>query len=150
MTARRLAAATLLLAACGVRTRPLPPERVQPEPPSQVVAKAGPEGIHLTWRRPTRYSGGKHMRDLGHFDVERATGGSPFARVATVDVSDQVRFRQEKAFDWTDTAVVAGETYTYRVIAVTLDDYHSAPGGPVTVDYHPAPVPAAPAKRPAR
>jgi hypothetical protein len=132
----RAVSALVLLAACGVRTRPLPPELVQPQPPTQLVATSVPEGIRLAWRRPSSYSGGQHMRDLGRFDVERAPGtdGGTFAPVAVVEVTDQFRFRQEKTFDWTDTDTEVGATYRYRVIAVTLDDYRSAPGGPVTVE----------------
>jgi hypothetical protein len=146
MTRRRFVGALVVLAACGVRRRPLPPELVQPAPPSQLVGASVPEGIRLTWRRPSSYTGGKPMRDLGHFDIERADGadGIVFTHAATVAVTDQLRFRQEKTFDWTDTTATVGSTYRYRVIAVTLDDYHSAPGGPVTIEHRPAPTPKAP------
>ena len=139
----------MLLVACGVRTRPLPPELVQPKPPTQLVAKSAPDGIRLAWRRPTTYSGGQHMRDLAHFDVERApgTGDDAFASVGIIEVTDQLRFRQEKTFEWTDTGAEVGSTYRYRVIAVTLDDYRSVPGGPVTIEHRA--VAAAPPERPA-
>jgi hypothetical protein len=95
---------------CGVRTRPLPPELVQPEPPTALVASSNVDGVKLTWRRPA-LSGGKHMRDLGGFDVERAVGDSyDFASVTTVLLDDQTRFRQEKLMQWTDTAVEVGQT----------------------------------------
>jgi hypothetical protein len=133
---RWLVLVALAAAACGVRTRPLPPELVQPEPPTALVASSTVDGVRLSWHRPTQYSGGKHMRDLGGFDVERALGDSYyFAPVGTVLLDDQTRFRQEKLMQWTDTAVEVGETYRYRVIAFTTDDYRSVPSAPVTTVY---------------
>jgi len=143
---RWLVALALVTAACGVRTKPLPPELVQPEPPTALVASSNVDGVRLTWRRPSTYSGGKHMRDLGGFDVERAVGDSyDFAKVTTVLLDDQTRFRQEKLVQWTDTAVEIGQTYRYRVIAFTTDDYRSVPSAPVTIVHKKvaAPPPAA-------
>lgn len=131
---RWLVALALVTAACGVRTRPLPRELVQPEPPTALVAASNVDGVKLTWRRPSQYSGGKHMRDLGGVDVERAVGDSyEFAPVTTVLLDDRTRFRQEKLMQWTDTAVEVGQTYRYRVIAFTTDGYRSAPSAPVTI-----------------
>jgi len=129
-----LVAVALAVSACGVRTRPLPPELVQPEPPTALVAGSNVDGVRLTWRRPSSYTGGKHMRDLGGFDVERAVGDSyDFVSVTTVLLDDQTRFRQEKAVQWTDTNVEIGETYRYRVIAFTTDHYRSVASAPVTI-----------------
>ena len=64
--ARGIVALALATAACGVRTRPLPPELVQPEPPTALVASSNVDGVRLTWRRPSQYSGGKHMRVTRH------------------------------------------------------------------------------------
>ena len=144
---------TLVVAACGVKSRPLPPELVQPEPPTSLVAASRADGVRLTWRRPTKYSGGKHMRDLGGFEIDRATGadGLEFGRVGTVELTDQTRFRQERMMEWTDTSAVAGTTYRYRVVAYTVDGDRSTPGGPVTIEHHAVRevTPPAPASRPA-
>ena len=139
---------TLVVAACGVRSRPLPPELVQPEPPANVVASSRPEGVRLTWRRPTKYSGGTHMRDLGGFEIDRADGadGIDFGRVGTLELTDQTRFRQERMIEWIDTSAVAGTTYRYRVVAYTTDGYRSTPGGPVTIE-HRIPREATPSTR---
>lgn len=137
-------AAALAVAACGVRGRPLAPELVQPEPPTALAAKPLAEGVQLTWRRPTKYSGGKHMRDLAGFEIERAAGdGWDFVRVGTVTLTDQTRFQQERTITWVDTSAVAGATYRYRVIATTLDDYRSAPSDPLLFTYQPRPAPPA-------
>lgn len=136
-------AALLAAAACGVRTRPLPPEVVQPEPPTALAATSTVDGVKLTWRRPTKYSGGKHMRDLGGFDVERAVDGD-FVRAGEVILDDQTRFRQERTMQWIDTSATPGTTYRYRVVAYTTDGYRSTPAGPVTIA-HRTPRPDPPA-----
>jgi hypothetical protein len=136
MRGRVVLAVLALTVACGVKGKPLAPELVQPTPPSGLVAKSLTEGIRLTWRRPTEYSGGKHMRDLAGFDVERADGDvATFAKVGTVELTDQTRFQQEKSITWTDTSAVAGTTHRYRVVARTLDGYRSVPSEPVTLEH---------------
>jgi hypothetical protein len=149
-------AATLAVAtACGVRSRPLPPELVQPDPPTDLIAKSIAEGVRLTWRRPTNYSSGKHMRDLAGFEIERATApGFDYAPIGTVTLTDQTRFQQEKSVTWTDADVTVGTTYRYRVIATTLDHYRSVPSEPVTIEHRPGTTatapPAPPSPRPKR
>jgi hypothetical protein len=119
------------------------PELVRPEPPGNLAATPVAEGVRVSWNRPLRYSGGQRMNDLGRFTIERATGeGAPFVPVATVEVPDQERFRKERHLEWTDRDVQPGEHYLYRVTAVTLDGYRSAPAGPVAV------TPAPPATTP--
>jgi hypothetical protein len=149
---RSVLLALCIAAACGTRSRPLPPELVQPEPPTDLVAKSVPDGVRLSWRRPTKYSGGKHMRDLQGFEIERATGADSldFARVGTVELTDQTRFRKEHTGEWTDTSVTPGTTYRYRVVAYTLDGYRSAPGGPLTIDHRVPRAPPEPASTPGR
>jgi hypothetical protein len=144
---RLVLVALLAAVACGVKGRPLPPELVQPESPTALAATSTVDGVKLTWRRPTKYSGGAHMRDLGGFEIERATGADAveFAQVGTVVLDDQTRFRQERSMQWTDTSAVAGTTYRYRVIAYTVDDYRSAPAGPVTIEHRAPKVTSPPA-----
>ena len=143
VVARGIVALALVMAACGTRSRVLPPELVQPEPPTALIAGSNVDGVKLTWHRPTQYSGGQHMRDLGGFDVERAVGDSyDYAKVETVLLDDQTRFRQEKLMQWTDTAVEVGQTYRYRVIAFTTDGYRSVPSAPVTIVHNKVAAPS--------
>ena len=158
MTPRRpllLAAAVLLLGACGRKAPPVAPELVRPEPPENLAAISSPEGVKLSWLRPMRYSGGKRMNDLARFEIERAPGdGSPptFTRVATVEVTDQTRFRKERHIEWIDHDVTPGSRHLYRVHAVTLDGYRSAWAGPIAVRFGPGATesPASPKQEPAR
>jgi hypothetical protein len=141
-----LAALALALAACGHKNRPVAPELVRPEAPEHLAAIATPEGVRLSWLRPLRYSGGQRMNDLGGFVIERAAADAPsFARVGTLELDDQLRFRKERRLEWADKTALPGERYLYRVTAVTLDGYRSAAAGPVAVTYgSPPPTPPTP------
>ena len=145
-------AAVLLLAACGRKASPIAPELARPEPPGDLSAIATPEGVRLGWLRPQRYSGGQRMNDLAGFAVERAPGegATPaFTRIGTLEVQDRTRFRKERHMEWTDRDVTPGVRYLYRVRALTLDGYRSAPAGPIAIRFGPA-APDAPTQEPVR
>ena len=131
-------AAVLVLAACGTKTPPLPPEVVSPREPASLTATSTTGGVQLVFRRPTETTGGKRMNDLGGFQIERSPeDGLHFVQIGDFQLSDEQRFRQDRRLEWTDATAVPGETYRYRVIAYTLDGYHSEPAGPVEVTFTP-------------
>lgn len=126
---------TLMVLACGRKTAVKPPELVAPETIDNLAAHNLADGIRLSWRRPTKYVDGSRMSDLGAFRVERSAAvDEPFAPAATIAVTDQERFQQERRFRWVDTDTVVGQTYQYRVFSVTIDDYESAPSNIVTIE----------------
>jgi len=129
-----------LLAACGNKTPIHPPEAVQPRPATSLIARSAAEGVVLTWRRPTEYTGGGRMNDLGGFEIERAAGegAGAFASIGRIELDDQTRFRPQRDMTWTDTSAVPGTRYRYQVIAFTLDGYQSSAAGPVTLVFDPA------------
>jgi hypothetical protein len=141
-TAVALVLAVLALApACGRKSRPLPPEEVQPEAPGDLTAIAVPEGVRLSFTRPTHYTGGGRMNDLGKLVVERAPGegaAPKFEKVGEVVLEDRDRFRQERRLSWVDATATPGARYLYRVTAITIDRYKSQPAGPVAVRFGPA------------
>jgi hypothetical protein len=141
-----LCAAGLVLAACGRKTAVRPPELVAPATIDTLTASNVAEGIRLAWRRPATYVDGTRMNDLGAFRIERSSGGSPFSRIATVAVTDQERFQREHRFRWLDSDTSVGQTFQYRVISSTTDEYVSAPSNIVTIERQiptPAPTSAA-------
>src|SRR5438105_15561616 len=116
-------AAALLVAACGQKNRPTAPELVRPETPEELTATATAAGVKLGWLRPLHYSGGQRMNDLDRFLIERAGGDGRFGKAGTFQLEDQNRFRKERHLEWVDHDVRPGETYLYRITAVTLDGY---------------------------
>lgn len=134
----------LMLLACGRKTAVKAPELVAPETIDNLSAVNLADGIRLSWRRPARYVDGSRMNDLGAFRVERGTAGDSFAPVATIAVTDQDRFQQERRFRWTDTDTVVGQMYQYRVVSVTIDEYASAASNIATIERAiPTPEPTA-------
>ena len=137
------------LGACGRKALPVAPELVQPAAVENLAAIATPEGVRLSWLRPTNYTGGARMNDLGGFEIERAPGegaAPKFVKIVTITLEDQQRFRKERHLEWVDKDVRAGERYLYRVTAVTLDGYRSAPAGPVNLRF--GEEPSAPSAEP--
>jgi hypothetical protein len=138
-----------LLVACGQKSPPIAPELVRPRAPSALTASPTVEGVRLVWRRPETYTGGKRMNDLARFVIERAPGEGPaaFVRVGELELDDRLRFRKERRLEWTDREATAGQSYLYRVTAVTLDGYRSKPAGPVAIRFEPTAEPKAEPKK---
>ena len=84
------------------------------------------------------------MNDLDGFDIERTVAtevGKPaYLKAGEVKLDDQHRFRKERHIEWIDKTAVLGTKYVYRVTAVTMDRYRSAPAD-VTVQYGPPATP---------
>jgi len=94
--------------------------------------------VEIVFRRPTETVGGRRMNDLGGFQIERAAeDGVQFVQIGDFQLSEEQRFRQDRRLEWTDASAVPGETYLYRVIAYTLDGYHSKAAGPIKVTFTP-------------
>lgn len=145
------AAAIALLAltspGCGRKTPVRPPAHVAPAAITDLAASSVGGGVALRWERPRRNAGGEHLADLDAFVVERALPGLPFALLARIQVPDRDKLRQQKRFTFVDESALLGEAYRYRVFAVTLDGYFSAPSNVVEVVRQPPPA-ATPAAAP--
>jgi hypothetical protein len=122
-----LAGALILYAGCGVKSRPLPPSEVRPQRTTDLVAVSVSNGIRIRWSRPEHYTGGNRMRDLGKFEILRASGGGEPQVVADLAVTDLQRFRQQRHFSYLDTDTEVGGRYRYQIISVTTDGYESLP-----------------------
>jgi hypothetical protein len=144
---RVLAAFTvaLVLAACGRKAPPKPPEFAAPRAIGDLRAINRADGIVLSWSRPRQHPDGTPLNSLGSFAVERAavSGASGFQQVATLEVSDRERFRQTRTFRYLDQQPQPGEEYLYRVIAYTDDGYGSEPSNIVTITREIPPTPTA-------
>jgi len=127
----------LIVAGCGRKAAPRPPEDVAPAAITDLSATDTPEGITLSWSRPKAYIDGSRMNDLGGFIIERAAGSdaaATFATLGKVAVSDHERFQQQRRFRLTDPTTIVGAPYLYRVVSFTIDEYVSAPSNVVAVE----------------
>ena len=120
-------AAALLAPACGRKTPVRPLDLVVPSPIEGLAVTNVDKGIEVAWDRPTRYADGMQMLDLAGFRIERRRPCCGFVPRQLVEVEDRQRFRRAKRFRWVDEQVDAGESYTYRISAYTLDSYESKP-----------------------
>ncbi len=122
---------TAVVAGCGAKSRPIPPELTHPERVNDLSAKPDPNGIRLTWSRPMKYSGGASLSDLAGFRLLRAEGDGPLAEIAQLPIADQERFQKVRRFAYVDTTAQMGHRYRYMMIAETTDGYQSAPSNVV-------------------
>ncbi|HYD47716.1 MAG TPA: fibronectin type III domain-containing protein [Terriglobales bacterium] len=124
-----------LLAACGRKDDPRPPEDVAPVAVAELTATNIVEGVRLSWERPRHYAGGGKLTDLGYFEVWRLDPGQPrqAQRIATIRVDDRQRFQQAKRFSHVDNDTVPGNLYQYYVVVFTADGYDSTPSNIATI-----------------
>ena len=120
-----LALGLALTAGCGVKSAPLPPELIQPEQITDLRAATDANGVKLSWERPTHYTGGHTMRDLGGFVIVRAEATGPLTPLIELPVTDRERFAIQHQFSYIDNETVMGRRYRYRIIAKTTDGYIS-------------------------
>ena len=129
-----LLGALLLATGCGVKSAPVPPELARPERIADLRAVPDANGIKLSWGRPTRYSGGHTMRDLGGFVILRASSANgQMEPLAELPVTDRERFAIEHEFSYIDNETVVGQVYRYAIVSRTLDGYVSEASN--TVDF---------------
>ena len=119
--------AAMLTVGCGVKSAPIPPEYALPERIVSLNAVSETNGVRLSWERPDRTVGGRKMRDLERFEVERAENTAEFNPIAQIPVTDLDRFQQEHQFSYLDSTAQLGHHYRYQVISETQDAYRSAP-----------------------
>jgi predicted small lipoprotein YifL len=126
-----VAVLALVLARCGVKGPPLPPEEVKPARITTLKAVPDRDGIRLTWPRPDIYATGRPMRDLAGFLVLRSQGQAELQTVADLPIPDRERFQKIDRLDWVDTSTAMGQTYRYAVVSMTDDGYRSDPSNQV-------------------
>lgn len=135
---------------CGRKTPPRPPQYVIPKSPAPVTVTPVPDGLKVSWRRPTEYVDGTTLEDLGGFDVYRACGEGDFWEpIAELPVTDRERFRKGRTFAYIDHSIPSDSPCRYRVVAATLDGYRSPPAEGVLGGPTPTPETAAPEPSPA-
>lgn len=137
--------AVSIVAGCGVKSAPIPPEAARPEQILDLEALPERHGIQLTWTRPQKYASGQSMKDLSGFTVMRATDQDQYQPIVEVPVTDQERIQVVTRFSYTDNTVESGHDYRYEVVAYTTGGYKSLPSNEAALHYvrTPPPLPGA-------
>jgi hypothetical protein len=137
-------ACCLLLSGCGAKGPLRAPEGAIPEPIKDLRAKAGNQGVNLTWSRPENYLDGKPLNDLAGFIIFRKDISKtcpecpvPYRERAAVNVEDQQKFQKRKQYGFVDQELQPQTIYRYRVISKVMDDTLSEPSNEVEVAWKP-------------
>jgi hypothetical protein len=130
----------ILVLACGKKGELRAPELAAPEPIANLSAKTAPNGIVLTWARPTHYVDGTEIKDLASFVIFRKDIPQncpecvvPYRPITTVQVEDRERFIKQRQYRYTDEEPQPGHTYRYRVSSQLLDGTLSEPSNEIEV-----------------
>ncbi len=140
MSRRTLAGtlAALVLTAgigCGKVGPPRLPELAVPMQPEPVDVRNVANGIEISFRRPKKYRDGVSLEDLGSFEITRTCEHAPAPiPVADIPVVDHGRFQKQGRISLVDYDPQPGQICTYRVVAITLDDYRSAPADSAPIE----------------
>lgn len=126
--------------ACGKKGDLRAPELAAPKPINSLRARPAPDGITLTWNRPTEYIDGKELKDLAGFVIFRKDISPscvdcpvPYRELRTVNVEDREKFIKQKRYRYDDREVRADAVYRYRVSAQLFDGSLSAPSNEVEI-----------------
>lgn len=130
----------LAIAGCGKKGDPRAPELATPRVIENLAASSVPDGIALTWRRPTQYVDGTELKDLTSFVIFRKEISPtcvdcpvPYRPLTTVDVEDQEKFVKQKQYRYVDEEVQPKTTYRYRVSSQLRDGSLSEPSNEVEI-----------------
>ncbi len=128
ITSACLALILVLAVSCGRKTRPLTPESPRPEPVRSIAAVARDNAAFLSWRVPTKNVEGKDMNsaDILGFRIYRAeiVAGRKkprFKEFADISMANPApaEVRAGTVY-WNDKNLRYGQTYDYRIRAVSV------------------------------
>ena len=130
----------LLFLGCGKKGDPRAPELATPRVVENLTATSVPNGVALTWRRPTQYVDGRELKDLMGFVIFRKDISPacvdcpvPYRPLTTVDLEDREKFIKQKQYRYVDEGVQPKMTYRYRVSSQLKDGSLSEPSNEVEI-----------------
>jgi hypothetical protein len=130
----------LFLSGCGKKGDPRAPELATPRVIENLRATSVPNGVALTWSRPTEYVDGSALKDLVGFVIFRKDISPtcvdcpvPYRPLTTVDIEDREKFVKQKQYRYVDEEAQQKMTYRYRVSSQLKDGSLSEPSNEVEI-----------------
>jgi hypothetical protein len=103
-------------------------------------AASAPNGVALTWSRPTEYVDGSELKDLVGFAIFRKDISPtcvdcpvPYRPLTTVDIEDREKFVKQKQYRYLDEEAQQKMIYRYRVSSQLKDGSLSEPSNEVEI-----------------
>ena len=131
----------LLLAACGVKAPPTPPDLIVPEAPGDLRAIVREGRLYLSWGLPKKNVDGSKPADIVEFEILRGEGSCPRCPISLSPWREIEVPEGKEAFLWEDTHLEAGMTYRYRVRGVNHWGFAGPPSNEVRVTWIAPPPP---------
>jgi hypothetical protein len=130
----------LFFSGCGKKGDPRAPELAMPRVIENLRAASDPNGVALTWSRPTQYVDGSELKDLVGFAIFRKDISptcidcpAPYRPLTTVDIEDREKFVKQKQYRYVDEETQQKMTYRYRVSSQLKDGSLSEPSNEVEI-----------------
>lgn len=130
----------LFFSGCGKKGDPRAPELATPRVIENLRAASDPNGVALTWGRPTQYVDGTELKDLEGFVIFRKEISptcvdcpAPYRPLTTVDIEDREKFVKQKQYRYLDEEAQQKMTYRYRVSSQLKDGSLSEPSNEVEI-----------------
>ena len=130
----------LFFSGCGKRGDPRAPELATPRVIENLRATSVPNGVALTWSRPTQYVDGSELKDLVGFAIFRKDISptcvdcpAPYRPLTTVDIEDREKFVKQKQYRYVDEEAQQKMIYRYRVSSQLKDGSLSEPSNEVEI-----------------
>jgi hypothetical protein len=130
----------LFFSGCGKKGDPRAPELATPRVIENLRAASDPNGVALTWSRPTQYVDGTELKDLVGFvifrkDISPTCVDCPasYRPLTTVDIEDREKFVKQKQYRYLDEEAQQKMTYRYRVSSQLKDGSLSEPSNEVEI-----------------
>jgi hypothetical protein len=130
----------LLFSGCGKKGDPRAPELATPKVIENLRATSEPNGVALTWNRPTEYVDGSQLKDLTGFVIFRKEISPacvdcpvPYRPLTTVEVEDREKFVKQSRYRYVDEETQPKMIYRYRVSSQLKDGSLSEPSNEVQI-----------------
>ena len=114
----------VLISGCGYKNRPIPPQRVVPEPITDLLYTVDDKGVQLSWSYPVKTIKGSAIDDISSFELYRAEiplddyCGScpvPFGEAMELDGGSPVDGKVRRKATYESSLLRPGHKYFFKV-----------------------------------